>query len=223
MSAYTQPVSLSGLSYSCDSTKGLSKRTTKLDAMSWAEFDKCMRAGLTYDQVNAIHPMSRTEYDKRVAAGGYQQEHIRKHSQKVKAICEMYDKGASIEDIAKANEISLLYCRSILNDNKRPCNRFALIIRDHKDKIQKMAENNYTVKAMAKELGISPNFMSDILAALDIKTQKERIAEFADDLTRSKLTALLEKYGNIRGVSQATGVSMAKLRECAKILKVAVK
>jgi len=222
-SILTQPISLSSFSYSSDSTKGLSKRAPKTEAMSWGEFRKCIESGMTYEQVNAIKPMSRREYDRRIAAGGFQQEHVRQQAQKVKAICEMYDKGFSLEEIAKTSGLSDQYCRTILNDNKRPCTKFALIIRDQQDKIRQMADNNYTIKAMAEELGISTKFMADILAALDIKTQRERIAEFADDLTKTKLTALLEQYGSIKGVSQATGVSMTKLRQCAEILKVAIK
>ena len=218
----TQPIGLSGLSYSSDSTKGLPKRTPKSEAMSWAEFDRCMRAGMTYKQVNAIKPMSRREYDNRVR-GHYQQEHVREQAQKVKSICAMYDAKIPVEEIAKTHGISEQYCKTILYDNKRPCTKFALIIRDHQDKIRQMAEGDYTVKDMAKEFKISPAFMADILATLGLKTKRERIAEFADDLTRSKLTALLEQYGSIRGVSQATGVSMAKLKECAEILKVAIK
>ena len=219
----TQPLGLSGLSYSSDSTKGLPKRTPKSEAMSWAEFAHHMMNGDSYETINAVSPMSRREYNKRVKAGRYTQDHVRKQAEKIKSICAMYDAKVPVEEIAKTHGLSEQYCKTILYDNKRPCTKFALIIRDQQDKIRQMAEGDYTVKDMAKEFKISPNFMADILAALGLKTKRERIAEFADDLTRSKLTALLEQYGSIRGVSQATGVSMAKLKECAETLKVAIK
>lgn len=221
MALSTQPISLSGFSYSCDSTKGLSKRTPKSDAMSWGEFDRCMRDGMTYEQVNAIKPMTRREYDNRVKAGRYQQEHVRKHAQKIKAICEMYDNGVSIEEIAKANNITLNYCKQILSDNERSYDVIGLLLRE-KDKIQNLADRGYTKKAIAKEFNVTAGTITKVMRKLDIKTLQERLKDLAEDYTRSTFLADLKKYGSMSGMSKATGIKYGMLQRCARTLNIIV-
>lgn len=93
---------------------GSQKRASQ--RVSREEFREFMKAGMTYKEVNEKIPISRNTYDKMLDKYGFQRDHIRIRAMRENSMENMFNAGKSLEEIAKAHNITVANCKQILNN-----------------------------------------------------------------------------------------------------------